>query len=166
MTCQQLGTCAHGHSPSYCSHHDSLSPPVVARPEEISMKDSVSHHPSHQGTRSILLGGDIMSPNRRNWRKNHRQHERSEHIPTLPGITITAAHTFASYYKADAPPAPARAAIMIRTTSRTTPHQLTFFIIMPNYNLFRYQQAELQPHIPFAPWLAQGHTLLACLHRV
>lgn len=165
MTYRQLDTCARGHSPCVCSHHVGHVHEGLAHPAEISMMALASYFPSHQDTPPIRLVKDTEF-------RHHIQPKKSPSgprpfVPLMnePGTSITTTHTTASYYITDAPPAPARAATMTRTTSRTTPHQLTFFIVMQYHNLFQCQQAELQPHIPSAPWLARGHTLWACLHR-
>lgn len=73
----------------------------------------------------------------------------SRHVVTI--LNISGAQTPTSHYIMVALPAPARAAMMTRTISSATFHQFTFFIIMQYHMLFRYQQAELQPHFPFAP---------------
>lgn len=165
MTYQQPDTCARGHSPCVCSHHVGHVHEGLAHPAEISMKALASYFPSHQDTLPIRPGKGTEFRYHIQPKKSHSGQKPFVPSPIAPGRKISGAHTLASYYITDAPPAPARAATMTRTTSRTTPHQFTFFIVMLNHNLFRYQQAELQPHTPSAPWLAQGHTLWACLHR-
>lgn len=158
MTYQQLDTCARGHSQCVCSHHVGHVHEGLAHPAEISMKALALYHPCHLDALPIRPGMGIASLSRRYWRTTHFGQKPFGLSTNEPGVSISAAHTSASYYITDAPPAPARAAMMTRTTSRTTPHQLTFFIVMPNHNLSLYLQAELQSHTPSAPWLALAHT--------
>lgn len=162
---QQQDTCARGHSQCVYSHHVGHVHEGLAHPEEISMKVLASYHPCYQDTPPIQPGMGIELRYHRQPRMCHSGAQFFVLFPISPRRLKLAPKPHASYYITDAPPAPARAATMTRTTSRTTPHQFTFFIVMPNHNLFQCQQAELQPHIPSAPWLAQGHTLWACLQR-
>lgn len=165
MTCQQLDTCARGHSQCVCSHHVGHVHGGLAHPAEISMKAPASYHPCHRHTPPIRPGMGIEFRYHTQPKKRLFRAQFFVLFPISPNKLKSAPKTHTSYYITDAPPAPARAATITRTTSRTTPHQFTFFIVMPNHNLFQCQQAELQPHIPSAPWLAQGHTLWACLQR-